>query len=419
MKVVKDNIWWIVPVAAVGFFATGSLTMTGGLSGISSDAGKHQAQQVQEDQSNVASAQQRRVTELNTYVEAAATAITDDQSASAPAASAVVANLQALQPSPAPTAVATVAPVAEVTRNAPADLLSVAPLPEAVAAQTAAAVVPQVSQPATADFFNNAQQNLAVANACGEDLKALADQARIYFPTGGLAGDETGFGIARLIGQVLRDCPGFSIQVEGHSDPSGDPNTNLRLSERRAESVVSRLAASGIDTTNFFAVGFGDRRPSNVRGPEKDAFYDRRVEFSVVEEAQQRVSFTTQAQPWRSNEPACMQQLETKAAQLRQYYSPGSITVPLADLDAAYALASDVVNCSGARLRLVGQHEDSAGSREDAKTGRLRALAMMSALTSAGFPTDQILVGAPSYSVGIPGQPGLPNSRLDFQVIAD
>ena len=30
-----------------------------------------------------------------------------------------------------------------------------------------------------------------------------------------------------------------------------------------------------------------------------------------------------------------------------------------------------------------------------------------------------ILIGAPSRSVDVPGQPGLPNSRIDFQIIVD
>lgn len=415
MKFVKDNVWWIAPTVAIGMFATGSMTLDGGFAGFSSENGKHQSDQQTVAQQDLSTAQQRRVGELNTYVEAAVTS-----QATAPAETAVVATLQALQPTPSQN-------VQDVTRNAPVDLLTIAPqpAPESVevaptpAAAAAPAPTPEINQQSAADFFNNAQSNLAVANACGDDLKALAAQARIYFPTGGLAGDEAGFGTARLIGQVLSDCPGYAIQVEGHSDPSGDPLTNKRLSEKRANSVVSRLAASGIDTSNFFAVGFGDTKPSNTRGPQTDAYYDRRVEFSVVETGEQRVSFSAQPQPWRAAEPACMEQLELKANQIRQFYSPGSITVPTADLQSVYALASDVVNCEGARLRLVGQHEDAAGSRENAGTGRLRALAMMSTLVSAGFPGDQILVGAPSYSVNIPGQPGLPNSRLDFQVIAD
>lgn len=414
MKLIKDNIWWVAPAAAIGLFASGTLSLDLGMDQRDANAGKVQAQEVQNAQDDIDTAQQRRVGELNTYVEAAVTSQPTPE-----ASTDVVAALQSLQTAPV-VAPAAEAPVQqEVTRTAAVDLLSVAPQPAPETPQPKPAAVQTPTAPAiTPEFFSSAQNNLAVANACAEDLNALAAQARIYFPTGGLTGDESGFNIARLIGQVLSDCPGYSIQVEGHSDPSGDPLTNKRLSERRAESVLSRLAASGIDTSNFFAVGFGDTRPSNVRGTQSAAYYDRRVEFSVIKTAQ-RASFNTQPQPWRTNEPACMERLETKAKQLRQFYAPGSITVPTTDLESVYALASDVVNCSGARLRLVGQHEDAVGSRESNSTGRLRALAMMSTLTAAGFPSDQILVAAPSYSVNVPGQPGLPNSRLDFQVVAD
>ena len=55
---------------------------------------------------------------------------------------------------------------------------------------------------------------------------------------------------ARLIGVIAQNCPGVTIQIEGHSDPSGDPQVNLRLSQKRADSVLSRIAAAGIDTSN-------------------------------------------------------------------------------------------------------------------------------------------------------------------------
>lgn len=305
-----------------------------------------------------------------------------------------------------------------VTRNAPVDLLQVAPAPEVEPVAAQPAPLPAIDTESAAAFFNDAQSRLAVANACGEDLKTLAAQARIYFPTGAASGEEAGLNAARLIGIVARDCPGYSVQVEGHSDASGDPVTNQKLSEKRAQAVIARLGASGIDTSNFFAVGFGDTRPSGVSGPKGQAYYDRRVEFSVVETVQQ-VRFSPTVQPWAGNVPSCMRELDGKAQQMRQFYAPGAITVSTNEMDAIYALVADVARCEGARLRLVGQHEDAPGSREGPATGRLRALAMMSTLVSAGYPSDQILIGAPSRSIDVPGQPGLPNSRIDFQVIAD
>ncbi len=382
MRYLRENITWIAPTAAIVVVAAGFLHPKNAFSPFYADPA---GQVVEDDPSGVSL--------LNASVQAALTT----------APQVVDGQIEGQE---------------AVTRNAPVDLLQVAPQPQPQPVAAKPAPVPAIDTENAAAFFNDAQSKLAVANACGEDLKTLAAQARIYFPTGAASGEEAGLNAARLIGIVARDCPGYSVQVEGHSDASGDPVTNQKLSEKRAQAVISRLGASGIDTTNFFAVGFGDTRPSNVTGPKGAAYYDRRVEFSVVETVQQ-ARFTPSARPWAGNVSACMQELESKAQQMRQFYAPGAITVSTNEMDAIYALASDVARCDGARLRLVGQHEDQPGSREGPATGRLRALAMMSTLVSAGYPSDQILIGAPSRSIDVPGQPGLPNSRIDFQVIAD
>ncbi len=213
---------------------------------------------------------------------------------------------------------------------------------------------------------------------------------------------------------MLRDCPGFIIQVEGHSDPSGDSQINLRLSQKRAEAVVARLAASGIDTRNFVAKGFGDLQPSGVTGVESAAYYDRRVEFSIIKTDTPNATVTAGNQ-WQQS--GCLADLQASVAQTRLFYGPGSITVPSADMESIYQLAAEAAQCDGAKLRVVGQHSDDPSAREGASTGRLRALAIMNTLVATGFAADQIIVGAPSWSKAIPGQPGLPNSRVDFELV--
>lgn len=398
MKFIKDNITWIAPTVAIVAVASGVFDEDSDFALFGSKK--------QTEQQEATVEENRNMSELDIIVQAALGTPVSSQA-------------------PAETAIAGVAPVPTpdldaVSRNVTADLLQVAP----VARPQQKPEVQPVSQTApfdagtAADFFASAQADLAVADSCKEDLEELAAGARVYFPAGAISGEDAGLSAARLIGMVVRDCPGFTIQVEGHSDPSGDPRVNLRLSEERARAVISRLAASGIDTGDFVAVGYGDTRPSTVRGPEKSAYYDRRVEFSVVPTAQ-RISISTTQQPWRESSSNCVSALQAQADQVRQYYADRAITVPNSGLDGVFALAQEVAQCDGAWLRIVGQHSDDLGSRENVTTGRLRALAMMSTLVAAGFDSERILVGAPSYSVGIPGQPALPNSRVDFQVISN
>ena len=197
--------------------------------------------------------------------------------APAPAPAPVQADVQPVEDrAPVATAVAAPAPTpapmtVDVTRNVPMEPnfgAVAAPTPEAPARPASIAVSPPEN---AAAFFGAAQARLAEANSCVDDLRALANQARVYFPSGGLTGQADGVGQARLIGLVAQNCPGVTIQVEGHSDPSGDPRVNLRLSQERAEAIISRIAAANIDTSRFVAIGMGDRRPSNETGPESRA----------------------------------------------------------------------------------------------------------------------------------------------------
>ena len=102
-----------------------------------------------------------------------------------------------------------------------------------------------------AAFFRDAQASLRAANSCKADLEALTARAHVYFPSGGLTAEDAGLQQARLIGTVMQGCKGVGILVTGHSDPSGDTDGNPRLSQKRAEFVIQRVSASGLDTSSF------------------------------------------------------------------------------------------------------------------------------------------------------------------------
>lgn len=302
----------------------------------------------------------------------------------------------------------------EVTRSAPLAILEAAvaaePEPELQAKPT--------NSLNAAAFFANAQANLANNTSCGEDLKALAGQTKIYFPAGGLTAEEAGLIQARVIGQIAANCPDYTLAVKGHSDPSGNAEVNLALSKQRAEAVIARLASAGIDTRSFMAVGAGDQEPSNIEGPKGSAYYDRRVDFEVIKNSR-TASSAGFSQPFRSVVSNCARELENRVAQTRLFYSARSITASQGDLAVMQEIAQAVDQCPGARLRIVGQHSDDIADRESIETGRLRALILMVSMIEAGYDSEKLIIGAPSYSVAVPGQPSLPRSRIDFQIITD
>lgn len=79
---------------------------------------------------------------------------------------------------------------------------------------------------------------------------------------------------AALTGAALRDV---RLTLEGHTDTRGDAAYNLRLSQRRADSVVAYLASRGVPPGRLQATGFGEYRPLPEYGPEDGR--QRRVEL--------------------------------------------------------------------------------------------------------------------------------------------
>ena len=63
--------------------------------------------------------------------------------------------------------------------------------------------------------------------------------------------------------RALRDpaLAGLRFAVEGHTDSSGSPGHNLKLSEARAASVVAYLLQHGIPRHRLTASGHGETRP--------------------------------------------------------------------------------------------------------------------------------------------------------------
>jgi OmpA-OmpF porin, OOP family len=79
--------------------------------------------------------------------------------------------------------------------------------------------------------------------------------------------------------KLLRDNPGLSLTVEGHTDNVGTPDYNRRLSDERATSVVAALTAQGIEARRLRAAGFGQERPIADNGTDEGRARNRRVEL--------------------------------------------------------------------------------------------------------------------------------------------
>lgn len=67
-------------------------------------------------------------------------------------------------------------------------------------------------------------------------------------------------GLQSLV-KLLNDNPNITIELSAHTDMVGDSVSNVELSRKRAESVVSYLIKQGIDKERLTPVGYGKNKP--------------------------------------------------------------------------------------------------------------------------------------------------------------
>ncbi len=75
------------------------------------------------------------------------------------------------------------------------------------------------------------------------------------------------------------------IRIEGHTDDRGADKKNMKLSQRRARSVMTWLVQAGADPGRIEAYGCGEARPIDTNKTNDGRQANRRVEFHIVDPA--------------------------------------------------------------------------------------------------------------------------------------
>lgn len=91
-----------------------------------------------------------------------------------------------------------------------------------------------------------------------------------------------------LLKNIMINYPELKIEVAGYTDAIGSTSYNIRLADKRAQSVIDYFAPSGIESTKFLKKAFGEsnfaavnRNQDGTDNPEGRK-YNRRVTFGIV-----------------------------------------------------------------------------------------------------------------------------------------
>ncbi len=77
----------------------------------------------------------------------------------------------------------------------------------------------------------------------------------------------------------IKNHPGLTIQIEGHTDSRGSIEYNLALGERRAKSVKAYLESLGVDPRRLTIISYGKEKPIAYGENEEAWSKNRRANF--------------------------------------------------------------------------------------------------------------------------------------------
>jgi len=97
------------------------------------------------------------------------------------------------------------------------------------------------------------------------------------------------------VADILQRYPNTIIHVVGYTDSVGSESYNMKLSERRAQSVVDYLSSRGVSSSRLYAIGKGESDPRATNDTEAGRQLNRRVELFVkpVIEGQESEAYQT------------------------------------------------------------------------------------------------------------------------------
>lgn len=89
--------------------------------------------------------------------------------------------------------------------------------------------------------------------------------------------------ILTRLGQILRAYPSVRLKIGGYTDNQGDPEANRRLSEQRAQAVVSLLRDDGIAGSRLEAEGYGESSPIADNATAEGRAKNRRIALQILQ----------------------------------------------------------------------------------------------------------------------------------------
>jgi len=122
------------------------------------------------------------------------------------------------------------------------------------------------------------------ARAIQEKIQALLALEHIHFKSNSSGITDKSKEIIHKIAKILKGHPNQQVEIEGHTDYSGNNDLNLKLSQERVDNVKKALTDLGINAQRLEAVGYGATKQLVSNDTKENRQINRRVEFKIIGE---------------------------------------------------------------------------------------------------------------------------------------
>ena len=80
----------------------------------------------------------------------------------------------------------------------------------------------------------------------------------------------------------MKEHSNYKWEIGGYTDAIGSINYNVKLSQRRAQSVIDYLVRKGVKRSNLKVVGYGKDNPIATNETLEGRSMNRRVEIKLL-----------------------------------------------------------------------------------------------------------------------------------------
>lgn len=127
---------------------------------------------------------------------------------------------------------------------------------------------------------------LTVLAACSAMPKTVSTQPEpqvLLFDTDSAELRPASIAYLDMLSDYLNKHEQFDVVIEAHTDSTASNEYNLKLSQRRAQAVQSRLVSKGVAPERTTAVSYGEERPTDDNKMKEGRQLNRRVVVSTIE----------------------------------------------------------------------------------------------------------------------------------------